>query len=447
MVIIRSGSGHPQAGRTFASRPVPCYNAPNHLQEPIDHRLMPPAIPRGVADYFGGPAQRRRQFETDLRSLTRTWGYAEIIPPIFEYAETLTTEMSGQLAEDLYRFFDRDGRLLALRPDLTIPTARIIGSKLYDQPLPQRYFYAGPVFRTQEPRAGRQREFWQAGVELIGAASPDADAEVLALAALALQSLGLGDFRFSLGHLGYFHGLIAHLQLDADAVARLQNALDRKSHNDVLALINAWQLTAADRDAVSGLLDLFGPQGDGVLARARALARNQQMLDAVDRLAAVEERLQLFGVKEFFDIDLADVRAMDYYTGITFKAYTPGIGFSVVNGGRYDNLVNEFGPNLPAVGCAFYIDRLLLAQTRQSGPPADPVPDLLIFPCECGQHVSLAQMARAAGLSAAIALGPEDPVRFPLRVRCRCDGAVELEDDGGTRILPIDDWLGAISLP
>ncbi len=408
---------------------------------------MPPSIPRGVADYFGGPARQRRQIEASLRALARAWAYNEIIPPVFEYAETLTTETGGQLAEDLYRFFDRDGRVLALRPDLTIPTARIVGSKLYDQPLPQRYFYAGPVFRYEEPRAGRQREFWQAGVELIGAASPDADAEVLALAALALQTVGLAEFRFSLGHLGYFHGLIAHLRLDDAAIARLQNALDRKSLDDVRALADAWSLIPPERDAVLGLLALSGPQGDGVLSQARALALNPQMLDAVARLEAVEVRLDHYGVKRFFDIDLADVRAMDYYTGITFKAYTPGIGFSVVNGGRYDNLVGEFGPDLPAVGCAFYIDRLLLAQTRQGGPPADPLPDLLILPCECGEHIELARTARAAGLSAAIALGPEVPARYPLRVYCECDGSVTLEDPRGTRTLPIDDWLDAVASP
>ncbi len=405
---------------------------------------MPPAIPRGVADYFGGPAQSRRQLETDLRSLTRTWGYAEIIPPVFEYAETLTKEMGGQLAEDLYRFFDRDGRVLALRPDLTIPTARIVGSKLYDQPLPQRYFYAGPVFRYKQPRAGRQREFWQAGIELIGVASPDADAEVLALAALALQALGLDSFRFSLGHLGYFHGLITHLGLVDDAVARLQNALDRKSQDDVQALADSWRLRGKDREAVVGLLDLYGPQGDGILARARSLARNPQMLEAVARLEAVESLLDQYHVKPFFDIDLADVRAMHYYTGITFKAYTPGIGFSIVNGGRYDNLVGEFGPDLPAVGCAFYIDRLLLARTRQTGPPPEPMPDLLILPCECGGHIELARNARAIGLSAAIALGPEDPTRYPLRVYCECDGSVVLEDARGTRTLPMAHWLDAL---
>ena len=405
---------------------------------------MPSAIPRGVADYFGGPARQRRQIETILRALTRSWGYHEIIPPMFEYAETLTTEMGGQSAEVLYRFFDRDGRVLALRPDLTIPTARIVGTKLYDQPLPQRYFYAGSVFRYEDPRAGRQREFWQAGVELIGAASPDADAEVLALAALALQRVGVQAFRFSLGHLGYFHGLIDHLQLDDVSVGRLQNALDRKSRDDVRALADDLALVGPELETVLGLLDLFGAQGDGVLARAQALARNRQMKNAVDRLAAVETALELYGVKQFFDIDLADVRAMDYYTGITFKAYTPGIGFSVVNGGRYDNLVGEFGPDLPAVGCAFYIDRLLLAQIRQSHPPVDPQPDLLFFPCPCGLHIELASAARAAGLVAAIALGPEDLARYPLRVYCECDGTVVLEDGRGTRTLSVDDWLDAV---
>jgi len=408
-------------------------------------QTMPPAIPRGVADYFGGPAQQRRQIEATLRALARAWAYNEIIPPVFEYADTLTTEMGGTLAAELYRFFDRDGQVLALRPDLTIPTARIVGSKLYDQPAPQRYFYAGPVFRYEDPRAGRQREFWQAGIELVAASSASADAEVLALAATALKSLGLASFRFSLGHLGYFHGLVQHLRLDETATRDLQNALERKSQDDVAALVDSWHLPRIERQTVLGLLNLSGPQGDGILARARKLARNQQMLDAVQRLSEVESLLELHQVKEFFDIDLADVRAMNYYTGITFKAYTPGVGFSVVNGGRYDNLVGEFGPSLPAVGCAFYIDRLLLAQTRQSGPPAEPLPDLLIFPCDCGDHIHLARSARAAGLKVAVALGPEDPARYPLRVYCECDGVITLDDGRGTRTLPASQWLEAIN--
>lgn len=406
---------------------------------------MPAALPRGVADYFGGAAHQRRLIENSVRSLAHIWGYTEIVSPIFEYAETLTTKRGGQAAEDLYRFFDREGRVLALRPDLTIPTARIVGAKLYDQPLPQRYYYSGSVFRYEDhPRAGRQHEFLQAGIELIGAANPSADAEVLALAALALQEIGLPEFRFSLGHLGYFHGLIEHLRLDEIATIRLQKALDRKSQDDVRMLADDLALVGAERETVLGLLNLFGPQGNGVLAQARALARNQKMLEAVQRLELVEQELTLYGVKQYFDIDLADVRAMDYYTGITFKAYTAGMGFSVVNGGRYDNLVGAFGPDLPAVGCAFYIDRLLLAHIRQAGDPAPPLPDLLIFPCSCGLHIQLAQMARAAGLVVALALGPEDATRYPLRLFCECDGSVVLEDAWGSRSLAIADWIDAI---
>ena len=402
---------------------------------------MTPAIPRGVADYFGGSAHLRRTLEATLRRLSFSWGYAEVIPPIFEYADMLVTDIGEQLAEELYRFFDRDGKLLALRPDLTVPTARIIGSKFYDQPLPQRYFYAGPVFRYEEPRAGRQREFWQAGVELAGVSSPETDAEVLSLAATALQDIGLENFRFVLGHMGYFHGLIRSLALSNDASAQLQDALDRKSLNDVQSLVDEWNLKKNDRIAVLGLLNLAGPQGAGVLAQASSLARNKQMFEAVEHLLAIEALLDQYEVKQFFDIDLADVRAMHYYTGITFKAYTPGIGFSVLNGGRYDHLVGEFGHDLPAVGCAFYLDRLQLALMRQSGPPADPIPDILVYPCACGEHIRLAREARSVGYSVAMALGPEDPARFPLRLRCSCAEFVVLEDAGGSRSVPRKTWL------
>lgn len=381
----------------------------------------PPAIPRGVADHFGAAAVVRRQAEATLRDQARRWAYVEIIPPTFEYAETLASEAGAQLAGELYRFIDRDGSDLALRPDLTIPTARVAGSKLFDQPMPQRYFYAGPAFRFEEPRAGRQREFWQAGIELIGAGGADADAEVLAFAVQALNGLGLSRIQFTLGHLGYFHGLIEHLQLTPEVVQALHTALDRKSQDDLAALVKELDPPAPDRTALLGLIDLVGPQGAGVLGRAQALARNGAMTEAIERLRAVEARLDHYGVKDHFAIDLADVRGMDYYTGITFKAYTPQIGFAVVNGGRYDNLIGHFGPPQPAVGCAFYLDHILLARARQSGPPADPVPDLLVFPCPCGGYVRLADEARAAGFVVALALGPEAADSGVRVIRCECE--------------------------
>ena len=227
------------------------------IRNPQSAIRNPPSLPRGVADLFGAAAVAKRAAEAALRDLARRWAYVEVIPPTFEYAETLASEAGSQLAEELYRFLDRDGSALALRPDLTIPTARLAGSKLFDQPLPLRFFYAGPAFRYEEPRAGRQREFWQAGIELIGAASADADAEVLAFAALALHALDL-PAQFTLGHLGYFHGLAQHLGCDQPAVVALQSALDRKSRDDVGELAHSLALSPADAAAVLGMLDLGG---------------------------------------------------------------------------------------------------------------------------------------------------------------------------------------------
>ncbi|MCO6452562.1 MAG: ATP phosphoribosyltransferase regulatory subunit [Caldilineales bacterium] len=392
-------------------------DTPN-LQSPIPN---PPAIPRGVADFFGAAAVAKRQVEFSLREQARLWGYVEVIPPTFEYAETLAAEAGSELAEEFYRFLDRDGRALALRPDLTIPTARMVGSKLYDQPLPQRYFYAGPAFRYEEPRAGRQREFWQAGIELVGAGSSEADAEVLAFAVTALAPLGLNVVRFTLGHLGYFHGLVRHLDLDAVNVRTLHSALDRKSYDDLARFASAQALSSKDAEALMGLLALDVQPAAPALERAAAWVQNEEMAVALDRLRDVQVRLTYYGAAENLAIDLADVRGMDYYTGITFKAYTPEMGFSIVNGGRYDNLVGHFGPAMPAVGCAFYLDRILLARQRQSGLEPEPSIDLLVRPCACGGYVELAAAARATGKVVAVALGPESAnVDIPV-LSCSCE--------------------------
>ena len=141
-------------------------------------------LPHGVSDLFFEQAAAKTALERLLESTFECWGYSRVIPPTFGYYETFATEASPQLQEEMYRFFDREGHVLALRPDMTVPTARLVGTRLYDQTLPFRFYYIGSVFRYEEPQAGRQREFTQAGVELIGASTPEADAEVLAVAVM-----------------------------------------------------------------------------------------------------------------------------------------------------------------------------------------------------------------------------------------------------------------------
>ncbi|HEX7588157.1 MAG TPA: ATP phosphoribosyltransferase regulatory subunit, partial [Anaerolineae bacterium] len=185
------------------------------LSQPLDRQL-----PHGVADLFFNDAARKRAVEHTLADTFVRWGYSEIIPPMFEYYESLAAEAGPQLREEMYRFFDRDGRTLALRADFTIPTARIVGTKLFDRTMPLRFFYVGSAFRYAEPQAGVRREFTQAGIELIGAKTVDADAEAIALAMTALRAIGLEDFRFTLGNSAYLQATTRDLALsEADDLA------------------------------------------------------------------------------------------------------------------------------------------------------------------------------------------------------------------------------------
>jgi ATP phosphoribosyltransferase regulatory subunit len=194
-------------------------------------------LPEGVRDLLFTDAAAWRSMEAALRRTWSAWGYQEIILPTFEYADTLATNVGAELDAEMYRFFDRHGRTLALRPDLTLPTARVVATRLYDQPMPLRIAYAGSVFRYEPPRAGRQHEFTQAGVELIGAGGAAADAESIALAVEALRAVGLPGFKVTVGHIGYFRSLMQALGLPGDAAERVRDAIDRKAEAELLAIL------------------------------------------------------------------------------------------------------------------------------------------------------------------------------------------------------------------
>lgn len=353
-------------------------------------------LPQGVVDLLYQDAASKRALEGELRGCFRAWSYDELIPPSFEYADTLAAETGIQLAEEMYRFTDRDGRTLALRPDLTIPAARVAATRLYDQPMPLRLFYVGSVFRYEAPQAGRQREFTQAGIELIGAAAPAADAEVLALTVEALRAAGLVQFQLALGQMAFFHGLLAELDAPAPALHGLQGALDRKNPADLAAALDQLAVAGPLRQAISALPDLQG--GPEVLARGRSICVNPAMAAALDRLAAIHELLLAYGVTDEISFDLGETRGMEYYTGITFKGYTPGLGFSICSGGRYDDLVGHFGRPQPAVGCALWVDRILLARQRQGWQPAPLRPEALWATGACPACLRLVLDLRRRGL-------------------------------------------------
>ena len=319
-------------------------------------------IPRGVADYFWDEAYARRRLETTLLELFRTWGYQDVITPMFEYADTFLNRSSEKLQAKLYRFLDRDGSTLTLRADMTIPVARLVGVRLHDLPMPQRFCYAGSVFRHAETQAGRQREFTQAGFELIGTASPAADAEVIALTVQALRAVGLHDFRLILGQLQFFHALLQDLQLTAEQTAHLQRAIDRNSGEELAEFLRTTPLRTQQRHTVEQLPLLSGPDAQAVIAHADRLCLNYAMHKALANLRDIYQVLEAYGVADAVYLDLTEINNLGYYTGISFEVLIPGVGFPLGGGGRYDNLVGTFGTPQPAVGVALGIDRLLDAQ-------------------------------------------------------------------------------------
>ena len=195
-------------------------------------------LPEGVRDLLFADAATLRGMAASLRATWTAWGYREIILPAFESAATLSTDVSAGLNAEMYRFFDRHGRTLALRPDMTIPTAHVVGTRLYDQPKPLRLSYMGSVFRYEPPAGGPAARVHPArGVELMGAHGATADAESIALAVAALRAIGLPAFRITLGHVGFFRGLLLALAAPERLAARLRSAVDRKAEAELAALL------------------------------------------------------------------------------------------------------------------------------------------------------------------------------------------------------------------
>lgn len=381
-------------------------------------------LPHGVADLFFKDAARKRSVERVLEDTFTRWGYSEIIPPTFEYYEYLAAEAGPQLREEMYRFFDRDGRTLALRADFTIPTARIVGTKLFDRAMPLRFYYIGSVFRYEEPQAGVRREFTQGGIELIGASTPDADAEAIALAMTALRNLGLDDFRFTVGNAAYLEAMLRELSAGDDAA--LREAIRRKSMPALKSLLTPLDLPPEQKQALEQIPTLWG--NSEILDRATCL--NQGARAAVEHLRLVLDRLSQFGLAKHVTLDLAENRGMAYYTGILFEGFVSGLGFSLVSGGRYDNLIAHFGPSIPAVGFAIGIERVLMALRARGAARASIAPDVI---AQWRSDLSQLEEARASGriVELDILNRGEAELREYARVRGAreiwfCDGRVEV---------------------
>jgi ATP phosphoribosyltransferase regulatory subunit len=359
-------------------------------------------LPKGVADFLPELADKIGYIEGKIRRVFELWGFRRIIPPLLEFHDVLALGMGDDVREKAFRFDDRQsGRLLAIPADITPQVARIVATRMHAYPLPHRLYYNGRVLRHAESQSGRSREIFQSGVELIGLDSPEADAEMVAMAIEVLRDLGFSDFKIDIGQVDYFRGIMAASGLGARTRRQLQEAIGKKDASAVGRILESAPLSDAAKAEIAALPRLFG--GPGVIEEAARLAVNDRSKRALDNISQVLDILAIHGVSDYLTIDLGEIRGLDYHTGLTFEGFVGGLGEAVCGGGRYDDLTAKFGFPAPATGFAFNLLALLAALDKRPELEASKTRDFLIFNLreDRREALEIAQCLRQRGFSTA----------------------------------------------
>ncbi len=318
-------------------------------------------IPIGMVTLLPDAARRVRHLERVMCDGFARWGYREIIPPTFEYLDVLSAGLPVDILEKCYKVADwTTGRVFVLRPDVTAQIAKIVAMGLAGQHVPLRLSYRSTVFRYEPEHAGREREVFQLGSELIGADEAWMDAEILVLLIESLKAVGLTDFKVSLGHVGFYQSLLAQSGLSERGCKHVELAAAHKDLPKLEQLLKCERVSSKQSRSILGALEQYGREE--VLEWGRAVAgRNPRLLKPIERLTEVYALLDAAGVTDHLLLDLGEFRGFDYYDGIVFDVFSDNVGCELGGGGRYNHLIGRFGRDLPSTGFALDIDRLFNA--------------------------------------------------------------------------------------
>ncbi len=355
-------------------------------------------VPVGMATILPEAAHQVRQLEGQLLAHLHQWGYDEIILPTFEYLDVLAPGLEPEIVEKCYQFADRTtGRILLLRPDATAQIARTVAMGMLGTRLPLRVSYRATVFRYEPEHAGRDREIFQVGAELIGAEDVTADSEILSLLIACLRQVGLRSFKVSLGHVGYFKGLLVRAGLSPEGQKRAEQAAARKDLPKLQEILAHERVAKSSARAILEAPELCGQSE--VLARGRRLAAGHpELLQALDRLTEVYGLLCEAGYEEVLFLDLGEFRGFDYYDGVVFDVFADGLGVELGGGGRYDHLIGRFGRNVASTGFALNVDRLFRGLGLSGQRSENMRTDVLIVasPASVGKLIPFAAVLRQA---------------------------------------------------
>ena len=315
--------------------------------------------PEGVRDIYNVECGKKLSLESRLKKVLHMYGYHDIQTPTFEYFDVFRKEIGTIPSKDLYKFFDKEGNTLVLRPDFTPSIARAAATLFQEEELPVRLCYTGSTFINHSSYQGRLRETTQMGAELLGDDSVEADAEMLALVIESMLTIGLKEFQLSVGNVDFFQSLIEDATLDEEAQERVLELINNRNYYGVEEYLDSIQVKRSSKEAFAALNELVG--GIDILGKAKNIAPNSKGVMAVRRLEKIYDTLKLYGVEKFVTFDLSMTGTYGYYTGIIFRGYTFGTGDAVVKGGRYDHLVEKFGKQSASIGFAIVLDELMSA--------------------------------------------------------------------------------------
>ncbi len=359
--------------------------------------------PEGTKDYLFGECIVIRDIENTLVSLFKSHGYSEMITPGLEFYDVFNLNSRYFPQENLYKLTDSKGRLLVMRPDTTMPIARVVATRLRDAMLPLKLFYNQTVYRTEPALKGRSDEIVQTGIELIGSQLKMADLEVISTAVESLKSFGM-EFSLEIGHIGIFKELVGRLEVSDKTKEKIRMLIETKNFpalNDLLDSLGNSSVT----NALKSLPALFG--GEEVFEKAEEIMPDENIKRLLDELREIYcDAAEICGNDGEITVDLGLVNKTDYYTGIIIKGYLQGHGEEVISGGRYDKLISEFGYDIPAVGFAVNINAVAKVIEKNGILPVMPKTDAVVYAEEGFEVTALksAQILREQGLVVEIAL-------------------------------------------
>lgn len=315
-------------------------------------------LPEGVDTIYGDEYAFKDELMTNVKNIFKGFGYRQILTPTFEYLELYKETFSGINVKEMFKFISSEGDIMVLRPDATMPVARIAAKNYKDVDHYLKFSYITNVFRQMESQKGDKKEFLQGGIEYYGNSKPDCDAEVIAIGIKSLIDSGIENLHLDLGQVQYLGALLEEAEPNEAEQKRIIELIESKNHGELKAYLKQSKLGEIYKKLIYEIPKLYGSPRK-ILKKAREYAINDGMIKAVDNLEKVYEILIDYGYDEYIIFDLGFTNPLNYYTGVVFKGYVNNFGKALIQGGRYDNLTSKFGADKPACGFGLNINNLV----------------------------------------------------------------------------------------